>query len=355
MILEVSSLSKSYLLRFKGRDIFSYVMMVACVFALISAMTFYQDVDFDFVQIALLFTLFGLCVGAITYLPLRLAYRLIQRVPLYIGIFFTIFVTGSVAYFGLNWLGHNLTAAPITGYWPPEAPTTFGIQVMVMTILGYLLVIHIAVTSRRERMARRKNITNRMKALQARIRPHFFFNTLNSVASLIRSDPEQAEKAIEDLADIFRVVIKADRKMVTLTAEIEIAQQYMNIEKLRLGERLTVEWHTTEDAMNATIPSLTLQPLLENAVYHGIEPNLAGGTVTIDCSCEDDRLLILITNPVPQLKSSREGGNKIALKNIKERLKRQFGGDVKIIIRETAERFTVSIDAPLVRTESKTN
>ena len=106
---------------------------------------------------------------------------------------------------------------------------------------------------------------------------------------------------------------------------------------------------TTEAALNAMIPSLTLQPLLENAVYHGIEPTMAGGTVTIDCTSEEDRLLILITNPVSEIASGREGGNKIALKNIRGRLKRQFGGDVKISVHSTSNRFTVSIDAPLVR------
>jgi two-component system sensor histidine kinase AlgZ len=353
VIIEFSSLNKPYLLRFKGSDILSYVMLVASIFSLIAAMTYHRNLDFGLIPVILMFILFGLCVAAITYAPLRLLYRFIQRIPLYAGIILTVLITASIAYFTLLWVAGHLSYSALSDYWPPAIPTQLAIQVTVITVLGYLMVIQIAVASRRERMARRKNITNRMKALQARIRPHFFFNTLNSVASLIRSDPERAEKAIEDLADIFRVVIRQDKKVVSLASDIEIAKQYLNIEKLRLGDRLTVEWHTTEDAMNATIPGLTLQPLLENAVYHGIEPNLAGGKITIDCTCEDERLLILITNPVPEIKSTRQGGNQIALKNIKERLKRQFGGDVKINIRETVDRFNISIDAPLVKAQSE--
>lgn len=348
MPIEFGSLGKAYLLRFKGNDIFGHVMIVALVFAVVAAVGFHHRLDIGLARTTLLFALFGLGVGTLTYLPLRIFYRLIQRVPLYFGVVITAALVGSITFFALVWLARDLKLALLADIWPPAQPVELAGQAAVVAVLGYLLVIQIAVASRRERMARRKNVSNRMKALQARIRPHFFFNTLNSVATLIRSDPERAEKAIEDLADIFRVVIKSEQKVVPLAAEIEIARQYMNIEKLRLGERLTVEWHTTEDAMNATIPQLTLQPLLENAVYHGIEPNLAGGTVTIDCSCEDDRLQILVTNPVSSMKARREGGNQIALKNIKERLKRQFGGDVKINVRSTTDRFNVSIDAPLV-------
>ncbi len=348
-------LRKKYLLRFKGADIFAHTLFIAILFTLISAIGFSRDFDAGLLQAIAYFSLFGLTVAMLCFLPLRMLYRMIQRLPLYGAILVTLSLTGVIAFFTVLFLFtlyHNLPYLPTLPVWPPSHPVRSALQVAVMAILGFSLVIQLAVAARRERMARRKNLSNRMKALQARIRPHFFFNTLNSVASLIRSDPEAAEKAIEDLADVFRVVIKSDRKMVSMAEEIEIAKRYMNIEKLRLGERLTVKWHASEDAMNASIPSLTLQPLLENAVYHGIEPNLEGGTVTIDCSCEEDRLLILVTNPVSELNSRHESGNKIALKNIKERLRRQFSGDVRISVRNTLARFNVSIDAPLVQVRS---
>ena len=348
-------LKRQYLLRFKGWGILTHTVFIATLFSLISALSFHRSLDLDLLPTIAYIGTFGISIALISYLPLRLLYRLIQRAHLIIGIIATLVIaagTSFTACYALTTYAPELPYLSSTPFWPLANPITASALVALMIALGYCLVIQVSVASRRERMARRKNLSNRMKALQARIRPHFFFNTLNSVASLIRSDPESAEKAIEDLADVFRVVIKADKKLVSLAEEVEIAKQYMNIEKLRLGDRLDVEWHTTEDALNASIPSLTLQPLLENAVYHGIEPNMKGGTITIDCSCEDDRLYILISNPIAEIQQKRESGNKIALKNIKERLRRQFDGDVRINIRNTLERFNVAIDTPLVNVRS---
>jgi two-component system, LytTR family, sensor histidine kinase AlgZ len=349
----IRTLRKRYLLRFKGAGIFSHTAFIAVLFALMNALVVHRglglsllEVGSDFVQIALLLT-------AVSYIPLRLGYRVIQRQTLLYAVPLSLFITSAATY--------GATAALAAWYpwpifmsmaWPPKSPHITALEIAVMTLVVYSLVIQIAVSARRERMARRMNTSNRIKALQARIRPHFFFNTLNSVASLIRSDPDSAEKAIEDLADVFRVVIRADRKLVSLAEEVEIAKQYMNIEKLRLGDRLSVEWHTSEDALNAKIPSLTLQPLLENAVYHGIEPSMSGGKITVDCSCEDERLLILVSNPIPEIRSARHEGSRMALKNIKERLTRQFGGNVRISIRDTRERFNIAIDAPLLQSRT---
>ena len=345
----VRTLRKRYLLRFKGAGIFSHTVFIALMFALMNALMIHRELGIELASVASEFVQIALLLAAATFVPIRLSYRLIQRQPLVIAVGIALLLAGTTA-FGITRAVAGLYPWPIFPSlpWPPSEPNVLAMQITLMTVIVYALVIQIAVSARRERMARRMNTSNRLKALQARIRPHFFFNTLNSVASLIRSDPESAEKAIEDLADVFRVVIRADRKLVSLAEEIEIAKQYMNIEKLRLGERLTVEWHTSEDALNAKVPSLTIQPLLENAVYHGIEPSMAGGVITIDCSCEDERLHILVTNPVPELKSDRHKGNKVALKNIQERLKRQFGGDVRINIRDTRERFNIAIDAPLL-------
>jgi two-component system, LytTR family, sensor histidine kinase AlgZ len=349
-------LKKPYLLRFKGWDIFAHTVFIAILFSMISALSYHHDFDQGLSRTILYICSFGLVVAMVSYFPLRMMYRIIQQSMLIYAIIITLLITGVTSFMFTATIakyGDRLSFIPGISKWLPEQSTNAAYMIALMVVLGYCIVMQVAVSSRRERLARRKNLSNRMKALQARIRPHFFFNTLNSVASLIRSDPDSAEKAIEDLADVFRVVIKSDRKLVSLAEEVMIAKQYMNIEKLRLGERLDVEWHTTEDAMNASIPSLTLQPLLENAVYHGIEPNLRGGTITIDCSCEEDRLHILISNPIAEIHQKRESGNKIALKNIKERLKRQFDGDVRINIRNTLERFNVAIDTPLVHSRSQ--
>ncbi len=137
----------------------------------------------------------------------------------------------------------------------------------------------------------------RLQALQARIRPHFLFNTLNAVLSLIRKDPQRAEHALEDLADLYRMVMADAADLTTLGREIELARQYLNLEQLRLGPRLAVEWKIEDAPRDALVPPLLLQPLVENAVYHGIEPGVAPGTIEIAIGREQDRLHVRLTNP----------------------------------------------------------
>ena len=112
----------------------------------------------------------------------------------------------------------------------------------------------------------------RFQALQARIRPHFLFNSLNTVASLTRSNPELAERLIEDLADLFRACLADSTDASTMADELKLVRGYLDIEALRLGERLQVDWDVEDMPEDTTVPSLLLQPLVENAVYHGIEP-----------------------------------------------------------------------------------
>lgn len=159
----------------------------------------------------------------------------------------------------------------------------------------------------------------RLAALNARIRPHFLFNSLNAVLSLIRARPQQAEAALESLADLFRAAMRDPGELVSLSDEIALARQYLELEHLRLGERLAVDWRIGAVSMDLPIPPLMLQPLLENAVYHGIEPAPAGGTVTIALDRRGDELRIAIANPVAG-PLSHAAGNRMAVDNIRERL-----------------------------------
>ena len=166
----------------------------------------------------------------------------------------------------------------------------------------------------------------RLEALQARIRPHFLFNTMNTIASLTRSRPEAAEAAIEDLSDLFRASIGDERGLIPLAEELDLAQRYLSVERLRLGERLQVEWSVETLPGDALLPPLTLQPLLENAVYHGIEPRAEGGVVRVVGSREAERWRIEVTNPLaPSGRASHQPGNRMALENIRQRLQAHFG------------------------------
>lgn len=140
---------------------------------------------------------------------------------------------------------------------------------------------------------------SRVQALQSRIRPHFLFNSMNTIASLTRSDPEKAETAIENLADLFRVSLSDARKQVSLEEELELCQRYIEIEQLRLGDRLIVEWDL-DVPDNAQVPALLLQPLLENAIYHGIESQTEGGSIKIKGSVTNKQIEFTLTNSLPE-------------------------------------------------------
>ncbi len=164
----------------------------------------------------------------------------------------------------------------------------------------------------------------RVHALQARIRPHFLFNSMNTIASLTRSNPALAEQAVQDLADLFRANLNEQRNVLLLEEELEIAHIYQRIEELRLGERLRVDWKIEALPRNALVPGLLLQPLLENAIYHGIEPRPEGGTVTVSGEMSGRLITIVVRNPVGEARGSR-GGNQLALANIRERLVLMYG------------------------------
>src|SRR4051812_4289037 len=139
----------------------------------------------------------------------------------------------------------------------------------------------------------------RIQALQARIRPHFLYNSINAVISLIRSEPRRAERALEDMADLFRVLMADNRTLVPIAQELELVRQYLALETLRLGERLQVRWNTDTMRADALVPPLVLQPLVENAVYHGIEPSEKGGEIEIDVGVTEGQLLMSLSNPYP--------------------------------------------------------
>ncbi len=185
----------------------------------------------------------------------------------------------------------------------------------------------------------------RLQALQARIRPHFLFNCINAVLSLIRSQPKQAETALEDMADLFRVLMADNRDLVPLAQEIALCRQYLALEKLRLDERLIIQWQIDDMPPDALIPPLVLQPLLENAVYHGIEPLAAGGTITIQIYTKHNEVHLVLTNPFSE-KNNHHSGNKMALKNIKERLTLHFDLEASLKSKQSNGEYQVHITLP---------
>lgn len=186
----------------------------------------------------------------------------------------------------------------------------------------------------------------RVSALQALIRPHFLFNSMNTIASLTRSNPEQAEEAVEDLADLLRANLGGPKDRTTLKEELEVAAIYQRIEKLRLGDRLRVRWDIDALPMRALIPSLTIQPLLENAIYHGIELLPDGGEVLVSGGKQKDTLHIEVSNPVSRATEGRKSGNKMALGNIRQRFELAYGNRASVDVSEADDHYSVKLSFP---------
>ncbi|MBI3560849.1 MAG: histidine kinase [Gammaproteobacteria bacterium] len=187
---------------------------------------------------------------------------------------------------------------------------------------------------------------SRLQALQARIRPHFLFNSLNTIASLIPTNPAQAENAIEDLSDLFRVSLREARPFHSLGEEIDLCERYIDIEKLRLGERLTVNWDIQDVPKDALIPPIVLQPLIENAIYHGIETLSAGGAIHIRAGLQNNNLRLQIENPCEQQRAVANGGNHMAQENIRERLTAVYGKTAGLKVEPYADRYVVELHLP---------
>jgi two-component system, LytTR family, sensor histidine kinase AlgZ len=201
------------------------------------------------------------------------------------------------------------------------------------------------------RNQREAEMQARVQALQSRIRPHFLFNSMNSIASLIVSAPETAERVVEDLSELFRASL-AEPTLIALEREVELCRRYLAIESLRLGKRLQVEWQISEHKRDTLIPSLMLQPLLENAILHGIEPIQEGGKISVKISQKDKLLSIVIVNPYKLARKNIDTDpthrhNRMALDNIRKRLKAHFGDAARLSSSAEQDQFTTYIFCPV--------
>lgn len=199
------------------------------------------------------------------------------------------------------------------------------------------------------------NTIAKLTFLQAKMRPHFLFNTLNSVNSLIKKDPEKARKMINNLSDLLRISIKDEdvKEMYHLSNEIVLCEKYLEIEKVRLGDRLQVSWTKNENCLNAKVPKLFLQPIIENSILHGIQHLEGGGLVEISLYKNlNDKIIIEIKNPFPtdfNEKNSKDiKGNSISIPNIKERLKIYYQGDVSFNMQKNDGYYYVIIELPYI-------
>jgi two-component system sensor histidine kinase AlgZ len=297
----------------------------------------------DLGRTSLLLVWMGLFIAA----ALCILRRRINRLSIFdgnaitLGVILAIIIAASESVY---WLGYFYNPK-VSGWFPKNHWYFLSSNVVIGTILAGLALRYFYVFHQWHRNVENEART-RIHALQARIRPHFLFNSMNTIAALTRSNPIAAERAVEDLADLFRASLADSKKMIRLEQELEITRVYQRMEQQRLGDRLVVEWRLDGLPMRAKIPSLTLQPLLENAIYHGIEPLPEPGTVEIDGYRKGDMVYISIRNLLPISKFQSGPGNQIALKNIGERLRLALGNRARLSRAIDQTHYQVSVAFP---------
>ncbi len=208
------------------------------------------------------------------------------------------------------WMKLDAQTSPLGEY--------FLLRVMVMAAAIYAVMLRYFYIQQQWKLNLQAQSRAEIQALKARIRPHFLFNSMNTIASLISFMPDKAEKAIEDLADLFRASLK-EQNVHTLKDELDITRSYLDIEKLRLGDRLQIDWNVDKSLFDEEIPALSLQPLAENAIYHGIEPLPDGGNIRISAQRDGEHLRLEVSNPSSTIAgSTHSSGNKMAQDNIRQ-------------------------------------
>jgi len=239
------------------------------------------------------------------------------------------------------WLAH-LIGSP-----RPEWNEYFHVQNLTIAAIVNALALRYFLARHHLKQRTLSEARARVQALRARIRPHFLFNTMNVIASLTRSAPAQAETAIENMADIFRTMLADDENLVPIKNEIAIAQKYLDIEHLRLDNRLRVEWDVGKFPRKAVVPVLTLQPLLENAIQCGIEPLAEGGGIRLRLWEENETINITVTNPMPRGRSRpTHGEDEMMLDDLRLRLESHYGKTAKMEVARGEDQLTVAVTLP---------
>ncbi len=206
------------------------------------------------------------------------------------------------------------------------------------------------------RIQQQAELQARIQSLQARIRPHFLFNSMNTIASLISIDPDSAEKVVEDLSELFRASLQ-EASLVPLSEELSLCKSYVAIEQVRLGKRLSVSWECDDIPASVEIPRLSLQPLIENAIYHGITGLPEGGVVEVVLRRVESSVFIQVRNPFPSkltAAAKTQKGNQVAMENISHRLHAYFGNKASLLVQihpgdTIQDYFLVTISLPLLQ------
>ena len=334
--------NRGYLPDFCNTDVFLRSLLVIELIAIVFALVSYKSSSF-YVHIALIsvFMLWvGLCVSAILcWINRRGWFKTVVSTSV-ISIGVTLLMTILVTLLGV---GLESTIKISTS---SQGLVYLLVRNAAVSVILVGLALRYFYLEYESKLILEVQAQARLQALQARIRPHFLFNSMNTIASLTHDEPDLAEQSIENLSDLFRASLAAESS-VSLQQELELTRSYIELETLRLGDRLQVNWSVPSPTPTITLPALTLQPLVENAIYHGIEPIFEGGAVDIRVVPVSEGIEITIANPVLEDRSlQHREGNQMAVDNIRERLHIAFNGEASMQLSEVDELFTVTLKLP---------
>ena len=331
-----------YLPDFCNADVFLRVVLVIELFAIVFALVGYEGGSI-YVKIALnsvLMQWIGLSVAAILCGITRQGYLSAARTTTIAAITATVIITLLA-----TWISENILEALRLGL-PSHSLGFILLRNTAIAVILIGLALRYFYVQYESEKTLAIEATSRLQALQARIRPHFLFNSMNTIASLIHIEPDLAEQAIINLSELFRASLAAEAS-IPLQQELELTRSYIQLESLRLGERLKLNWHIADNHIDTSLPALTLQPLVENAIYHGIEPLPEGGEIDIRIDQEDKFIRIVISNPLLEDRTEQHReGNQMAVDNIRERLQIAFAGEATMQQLEENDRFTATLNLP---------
>lgn len=342
----VTDVDEGFLPDFCSAPVIMNVAIIAEMFALMATLIT-RRISVNIGEDLLLISLFVQWIAMASVAALCYTRRYLNRLPkaravgmAYALLLFITLAVGEAAIWVLYGLGRLDTPRP-------EWYAYFHIQNLTVSILVDALALRYLLAKHELRQRTLSEARAKIQALQSRIRPHFVFNSLNIIASLTRNEPVRAENAIEDMADLFRMMLSEDEQLVPVKKEIDVAKKYLALETLRLDQRLHVDWDVGTFPRKAAMPVLTLQPLLENAVRHGIEGLPSGGTIGVKLWEEDGKIRIRVDNPFPVKPKTRADSSSRSLDNIRQRLQSHYGDAARLEAGGENGRFSVTATIPM--------
>jgi two-component system sensor histidine kinase AlgZ len=288
-------------------------------------------------------SLFGACSLLVQWIVLLSALLLCSTRHLIGRLRLPLATLVSLALVGVATVATSLVAQRWFSFWPHvPADPWWTLRNLVIALVLTAILLRYFYLRQQLQMREQLEMQARLDSLRARIRPHFLFNTLNSIASLIGTRPDTAEKAVEDLSELFRASLKESSEPTSVADELRLTRLYLDIEKLRLGERLQVRWDIDDSVLNEPMPALVLQPLVENAVYHGISRLAAGGCIAISLRREGEKVYVAVRNPIPRDLAATPG-HSIGLDSVRQRMQAVFGTGTQLSAEPMDDAFLVEL------------